>query len=62
VLAGLILGLRAQGVEAFKAASAAAWIHAQAGLRAARSLGSTATVLAGDVLHGVVEVMKEISS
>jgi NAD(P)H-hydrate epimerase len=58
VLAGLIVGLRAQGVEAFEAAAAGAWIHAQAGLRAAEKLGSTACVLAGDVLEAVPEVMR----
>jgi NAD(P)H-hydrate epimerase len=57
VLAGLIAGFRAQGVEAFEAAAAGAWIHAQAGLRAAEKLGSTACVLAGDVLDAVPEVM-----
>jgi hydroxyethylthiazole kinase-like uncharacterized protein yjeF len=60
VLAGLIVGLRAQGVPAFEAASAGAWIHARAGLWAAKRHGNTATVLAGDVLASVVEVMAEI--
>ncbi|MEW6717535.1 MAG: NAD(P)H-hydrate dehydratase [Chloroflexota bacterium] len=60
VLAGLILGLRAQGVEAYPAAVAGAWIHAQAGLRAAELFGNTASVLAGDVLEAVVEVMSEL--
>jgi hydroxyethylthiazole kinase-like uncharacterized protein yjeF len=62
VLAGLIVGLRAQGVEAFQAAIAGAWIHAYAGLRAAQVLGNTASVLAGDVLHAVVDVVSELQS
>ena len=57
VLAGLIAGLRAQGVEAYPAAIAGAWIHAQAGLYAADILGSTASVLAGDVLDAVSDVL-----
>jgi len=61
VLAGLILGLRAQGVEAYPAAVAGCWIHAQAGLQAAETLGSTAAVLAGDVLDAVAAVMSEVS-
>jgi NAD(P)H-hydrate epimerase len=57
VLAGLIAGLRAQGVEAFPAALSGCWIHAQAGLLAAQSLGSAASVLAGDVLGAIPGVM-----
>jgi NAD(P)H-hydrate epimerase len=57
VLAGLIVGLRAQGVDAFHSAVAGAWIHAQAGLYAANRVGNTASVLAGDVLDSVADVL-----
>lgn len=61
VLAGLIVGLRAQGVEAFPAAVAGGWIHAQAGLDASRLIGSTASVLAGDVLSAVPRVVSSLN-
>lgn len=51
VLAGLITGLRAEGVPAYEAACAGVWLHGQAGLRAARRLGGTAGVLAGDLIE-----------
>ncbi len=62
VLAGLIAGLRAQGIGAFEAAAAGAWIHAQAGLLAAGLMGSTAAVLAGDVLSAAVEVLADLAA
>jgi len=62
VLAGLVVGLRAQGVEPYPAAAAAAWIHARAGIRAAAVLGSSAAVLAGDILQGVVDILAELAN
>jgi hydroxyethylthiazole kinase-like uncharacterized protein yjeF len=61
VLSGLIVGLRAQGLEAFPAAVSAAWIHAYAGLEAAQKLGNSASVLAGDVLAACIDVLSELS-
>jgi NAD(P)H-hydrate epimerase len=60
VLAGLIVGLLAQGLDAYCAAVAGAFIHAQAGLIAAEDLGSTASVLAGDLLNSIPDVMSEL--
>jgi len=60
VLAGLITGLRAQGLEAYDAARLGAWVHARAGLAAAVIQGSTAAVLAGDVLEAVADVLAEL--
>ena len=61
VLAGLVTGLRAQGVDAYPAALAGAWIHAQAGLKAAADLGTSASVLAGDVLRMLPAVLSELN-
>jgi NAD(P)H-hydrate epimerase len=60
VLAGLIVGLRAQGVPAADAAIAGAWIHAQAGLAALEQVGNSASVLAGDVLKACISVMNRM--
>ena len=60
VLAGLIVGLRAQGLDAYDAAVAGAWIHAQAGLYAADDLGTSASVLASDVLNSVSDVLSDL--
>jgi len=59
VLAGIIVGLLAQGLDAYNAAVAGAFIHAQAGLLAAENLGTTASVLASDVLDSVPAVLAE---
>ena len=47
-------------MPAFEAAAAAAWIHAQAGLHAADVLGSTASVLAGDVLAAAIDIFADL--
>jgi len=60
VLAGQIVGLRAQGVPAADAAIAGAWIHAQAGLAALEQIGNSASVLAGDVLRACVSVLNRL--
>ncbi len=60
VLAGILVGLRAQGLDAYDAAVAGAWIHAQAGLYAADDLGTTASVMATDVLNSVSDVLSDL--
>ena len=60
VLAGIIVSLRAQGLDAFDAAVAGAWIHAQAGLYAADNLGTSASVLASEVLNSISDVLSDL--
>jgi len=57
VLAGLIAGLLAQGLDAFEAASAAVWMHADAARLVTESHGSAAA-LASDLLPALVEVRR----
>lgn len=57
VLAGLIVGLRAQGVGAYESAVAGAWLHAQAGLLAVEKVGASASVLAGDILDAIPDAL-----
>jgi NAD(P)H-hydrate epimerase len=62
VLAGLIGGFLAQGLDPYHAAVVGAWIHGQAGLRAADDFGSSAAVLAGDVLESVIGVIASLDA
>ncbi len=50
VLTGVIAALLAQGLDAFTAAVAGVWLHAQAGREAARRLGAAEGVVASDVI------------
>ncbi len=60
VLAGLITGLRAQGMEAYDAGRAGAWIHAQAGLSAIEIVGTSTAVMASDVLEAIPDVLANL--
>jgi NAD(P)H-hydrate epimerase len=60
-LAGIITGLRAEGLSAFEAAWAGAWIHARAGVLAAKAIGTTASVLSSEVIHSIPKVFFELS-
>jgi NAD(P)H-hydrate repair Nnr-like enzyme with NAD(P)H-hydrate dehydratase domain len=60
VLSGAIGGLLAQGLAPFDAAVAASFLHGQAGVLAAQALGSTASVMASDVLDGLIEAVADL--
>ncbi len=60
VLAGMITGLLAQGLDGFSASVSAAWIHARAGMLAAQWLGSSASVLASDVIEAIPQVLNSL--
>jgi len=54
VLAGIVLGLLAQGMEPFEAAAAAAWIHGAAAGRFGPGL------VAEDLIDAVIPVLQDL--
>jgi NAD(P)H-hydrate epimerase len=60
VLAGIIVGLRAQGLEAYESAVSGSWIHAQSGVKSAESLGTNTSVIAGDLLSSMIDVIQDL--
>jgi hydroxyethylthiazole kinase-like uncharacterized protein yjeF len=62
VLAGMITGLRAQGLAAYEAALVGTFLHAQAGLEALVEVGAAASVLAGDVLEAIPAVLQSLGA
>ena len=60
ILAGLIAGLRAQGLAAFAAAALGAYVHAAAGVIAAERIGSSRSVIAGDVLNALGDAFQSL--
>lgn len=53
VLAGIIAGLLAQGMQPFEAAYTGVYIHGLAGEQAGAALGNTRSVIASDVLNAI---------
>ena len=62
VLAGLIVGYRAQGLGAYEASILASYLHARAGLLATQNVGSSSSVVAGDVASAVPTAIVELES
>ena len=60
VLAGLLVGYLAQGLAAYEASVLGSYIHARAGLLAAQAIGTTASVLAGDVAAAIPSAIAEL--
>ena len=60
VLAGMIGGLIAQGLDPWHAALTGAWMHARAGLAAAFQAGSCESVLASDVVRAIPVVYRDL--
>ena len=62
VLAGLIAGLRAQGISAFSSAIVGTYIHALAGIISIDKVGNSRSVIARDVLSGIGFAFAQVES
>jgi hydroxyethylthiazole kinase-like uncharacterized protein yjeF len=62
VLAGAIAGLLAQKLLPFEAAVAAGYLHGHAGVLVAQAFGTTASVLASDILEGLIEALADLGN
>ncbi len=60
VLAGLIAGIRAQGVSAYDSARLGVYVHALAGCIAADTIKSSRSVIAGDLLEALGRAFDQI--
>ena len=61
VLAGAVVGLLAQGIGPYRAAVLGAYLHGRAGILAARAVGNSASVLAGDVAAALPVALNELA-
>ncbi len=62
VLAGVIVGLLAQGLPVYEAAVAGSYIHGLAGLEAVKRAHNVRSVVASDVLHSVGSALELIEA
>ena len=62
LLAGMIAGLMAQGMDAYDAAISASWLHGVAGLNAERIQGQGASVLARDIIDQIPNALKKTTA
>lgn len=60
LLTGVIAGLIAQGAGLFEAAASGVWIHANAGLTAAKRIGSERCVVLKEILAEIPEVIRNL--